>query len=224
MPELARPSSARRSDRPALACRPVERGGREARSGSEVPLPMTWTRRIPARAPGRPAIARADASASATVARIATALADLGRDDALDHGVGCAPVRRGPGAPGSSTRCDDGPGRRASPAARARRRRRGRRRVVGDERRRPRRSPNTNAGATWSNFVRVGEDHARPSALRRSARSVRISGIESFMRPCSGSIAPIPMNSASARSSRSASSARCPSIECIRGGRRRRGR
>ena len=46
---------------------------------------------------------------------------------------------------------------------------------------------------------------------------MRISGIESFMRPCSELSAPIPMNSVSARSSRSASSARWPSVECMPG-------
>ena len=53
--------------------------------------------------------------------------------------------------------------------------------------------------------------------IRRSARSVRISGTESFIRPCSTLIAPMPMNSVSARSSCDESSARWPSIECIRG-------
>ena len=54
-------------------------------------------------------------------------------------------------------------------------------------------------------------------AIRRNARSVWISGIESFIRPRSMLIAPIPMNRVSARSSVVASSARCPSMLCIRG-------
>ena len=140
---------------------------------------MTWIRRTPPAA----SASRCRARRSGLVDRRADgvrALADLARDDALDH-------RRDHDLDAAAPERRDASLDRASP-------------LVGDEHVTSS-MPKTKAGATCSNFEASARTTHRRDARRR-ARSVRISGTESFIRASSGLIAPMPMNSVSARSSR----------------------